>query len=48
VLHFNSDDSDSRLPLVVHIFTSMECRLLFIAGENAQLKVVTVLKNSIL
>ena len=32
----------------VQIFISVACRLLFTAGENAQLMVVTVLKNSAL
>ena len=42
VMHFsNADNSES--PSMVHIFTSTACRLLFIARENAQLMVVTVL-----
>ena len=35
-------------PLLVQVFTSTACRLLFIAGENAQLMVVTVLKKTVL
>ena len=46
VVHFISGDSGS--PLVVQILTSTVCRLLFIAGENAELMVVTMLKNNIL
>ena len=48
VVRFSSGDSDSRSSLLVQIFTSMARRFLFIAGENAQLMVVTVLKNSVL
>jgi len=33
-------------PLLVQVVTAAACRLLFIAGENAQLTVVTVLKSS--
>jgi len=35
MVHFSSGDSDCGSPLLVQIFTSMECTLLFIAGENA-------------
>ena len=35
-------------PLLVQVFMSAVCRLLFITGENADLVVVTVLKNSVL
>ena len=48
VLHFSSGNNDIGSPLVVQILTSTACRLLFIAGENAELMVVTVLKNSVL
>ena len=47
VAHFSSGDSTSRSPLLVQVFTSVACGLLFTAGENAQLMVVTVLKTSI-
>ena len=48
VVHFSSDDSDSGSPPQMQIFTNVSCRLLFITGENAQLMVVCMLKNSIL
>ena len=48
VLHFSSGNNDIGSPLVVQILTSTACRLLFIAGENAELMVVTTLKNSVL
>jgi len=35
VVHFSSDDSNIRSPLLVYIFKSMACRLLFMASENA-------------
>ena len=38
-----SSSGDSGSPPLMHIFTSTACRLLFIARENAQLMVVTVL-----
>jgi len=34
-------------PLLVQIFTSVACWLLLIVGENAELVVVTVLKNGV-
>ena len=43
---WNSGDSDNGSPPLVQIFTSSACKLLFIAGKNAQLMVVTVLKNT--
>jgi len=43
---FSSRNSDSGSPPLVQIFTSAACRLLFITGKNAQLTMVTVLKNS--
>jgi len=46
VVRFSSGDSGSH-PLV-QIFTSMGCRLLFVAGEIAQLLVVSMLKKSAL
>ena len=46
--YFSNGDSDSRSALLVQIFTSAACRLFSIAGENAQVLVVTMLKNSIL
>ena len=47
-VHFSSGDSDSGSPPLLQIFTSPACRLLFIAGENAELMVVAVLKMSVL
>ena len=45
-MHFSSGDSnDSGAPLLVQIFTNTVCRLLFIAGKNAELMVLTVLKK---
>jgi len=38
-------DSDSGSLLLVRIFMSEACRLLFIAGEDAQLMVVTIFKQ---
>ena len=46
VVHFSSNGSGSS-PLV-HIVRSTACRLLFMAGENAQLMVMTILKDSVL
>ena len=43
VVHFSTGDSES--PLLVQIFMSTACRLLFIAGKNVYLMVVTVSKN---
>ena len=48
VVFFSSGASDSGSPPLVQIFMSVGCRLLFFAGENAQLIVVTVLKYSAL
>lgn len=48
VVCFSSDNSDSMSPALVHIFTSMACRLLLIAGKNAYLMVVILLGNSVL
>jgi len=39
------DENTGRSPLLVQVFMSMACRLLFIAGENVQLTVVTVEKQ---
>ena len=46
MVHFSSDNSRA-LPLV-QILMSTACRLLFSAGENAELIVVTVVKNNVL
>jgi len=46
VVHFISGDSGS--PLVVQILTSTVCRLLFIAGENAELPLVATVTKSVL
>ena len=48
VVHFSSVDSDSGLLPLMQIFMSVACRLLFIAGANAELMEVTKLKNSVL
>ena len=34
VMHFSSGDNDIESPSLVQIVTSMECSLLFIAGES--------------
>ena len=47
VVCFSSGDNDSGSPPLVHIFMSLECGLLFNAGKNAQLIMVTVLKNNV-
>ena len=39
---------DSGSLVLVQIFMNVACRLLFITAENAELMVVTVLKNSVL
>jgi len=46
VVCFSNGNSGSSL--LVQIVTSLACRLLFIAGENAELTVVTLVKNSVL
>jgi len=43
VVRFSS--GDSKLPPLVQIVMSAACRLLFIAGDNAQLMVVIVEKG---
>ena len=48
VVHYSNDDVDSGSPLLVQIFTSVACRFLFVAGKNAQLMVLTMLKTSVL
>ena len=48
VVRFSSDNSNSGMSPLVQIFMSIACRFLFITGKNAQLVVVTVLKNSVL
>jgi len=47
VVLFSSGDSDSGSPLVQTV-SSTASRLLFSTGENAELMVVTMLKNSVL
>ena len=42
VVHFSIGDHDTGSLLMVQIFTTVTCRLLLIAGENAQLVVVTI------
>jgi len=48
VVHFSIGSSDSGSPLLLQIVMSVACRLLFIAGENAELMVVSMLKTSVL
>ena len=45
---FSSGNSDSGSAQVLQIFVSAACKLLFIACENAELMVVSKLKNSVL
>jgi len=45
VVRFSSGNSGS--PPLVQTFTNAACRLLFITGENAQLMVTAMLKNSV-
>jgi len=45
VVHFSSGDSDGGLPPLAQTVISMACRLLFLTGQNAQLMLVTMLKN---
>ena len=44
-VHFSSGDSDTGSPLLVQTVMSAALRFLFIAGENAQLVVMTTLKK---
>ena len=44
----NVSCGDSGSPPLVQIFMSAACRLLFMAGKNAQLMMVTMLKNGVL
>jgi len=44
-VHFKSTDSNRGLLLLVQIFMGTACKLFYIAGENAQLIEVTVLKR---
>ena len=48
VVCFSSSDCDSGATPLAQMFTSVARRLLFIAGENTWLMVVTMLKNTIL
>ena len=48
VVHFSSSDCNSGSLPLVQISASAACRLLFTAGENAQLVMMTVLKHSVL
>jgi len=43
-----SSSGNSALPLLVQFFMGTTCRLFFMAGENAELMVVTVLQNNAL
>ena len=47
VVLFSNDNSYGRSSPLVQVLTSMACRLLFIAGQNASLMVVTVVKNTV-
>jgi len=47
MVHFSSSDSNRGSPLLVQIVKSVACRLLLIAGENAQLMIMLMLTNSI-
>jgi len=42
---FSSGDGNSGVPLLVHMFMNVACRLLFITGKTAQLHVLTMLKE---
>jgi len=46
VVCFSIGQSYSESPLLGQIFMSLACRLLSITGENEQLMVVSMLKNS--
>lgn len=49
VLYFMGGDSNVKnkmLWMAMQIFMSTACRTLFITGENAELTVITMLKNS--
>ena len=53
VVHFNSGDCSvcerqANFWKAMQIFMSMACRLLFIAGKNAMLMVMTMLEKSVL
>ena len=48
VVCFSSGSSYSRSPLLVQIFMSVACKLLFTADKNEELMVVTMLKNGVL
>ena len=48
MVRFSSGKRDSKATPLVQIFSGVAHRLLFIAGKNTELMVVTVLKNSIL
>ena len=48
VVRFSSGKRDSKATPLVQIFSGVAHRLLFIAGKNTELMVVTVLKNSTL
>ena len=44
----HSGSSDSGSPPLVQLVTGTTCRLLFTAGKNAKLVVVTMLENNVL
>jgi len=48
VVHFSSGDSDSESPPLERVFMGVTCGLLFIAGKNALVIMVTMCKNNIL
>ena len=45
VVSFSSSNSDSVSPLLVQIFMSTACRLLFTAAKNAELMVAIMLEK---
>lgn len=45
VVCYSNGDINSASLLLVEVFTSVACRVSFIAGKNAQLTVLTVLKK---
>ena len=48
VVCFSSGDGGNGSPPLVQVLRGVACRFLFIAGENAELIVVSVLKNCVL
>ena len=48
MVHFSSDYSGGGSLMLVQTFMGATCRLFFIIGENAELMVVTMLRNNAL